>query len=81
MKTFRESPFKLEEFRILVENGEYQCAYNPTVSGRNPHYNPSDSNQTCSNTATHIETVTRRFAFFTSVIDVPLCDDHTGWFF
>jgi hypothetical protein len=35
----------------------------------------------CSNTATQVKTVTRRFAIFTEVVDVPVCDEHTDYHF
>lgn len=39
------------------------------------------ANQRCSNTATQVITITRTFALFTQVVDVPVCDEHTDFYY
>lgn len=77
--TWRERHSKLEEFRKLVEAGEFDCEHNPTMSSRNPLPNAGDKSRKCKSVATHVETVYRRFVMGTYVYDVPLCDEHSGW--
>lgn len=78
---WKEKPAKLEELKKRVELGEYNCAHNPTMSFRSPSTNPRDSSQNCKEIATHVETIRREFVMGTWVLDVPLCDNHSGWQF
>ena len=79
--TPRKRHERLSEFKKLVKLGEFECEHNPTCSMRNPNYNPSDPKAKCTNTATHVETIRRRFAMGTYIYEMPLCDDHKGWHF
>lgn len=78
---WKEKPAKLEELARRVELGEFECAHNPTMSSRSPSTNPRDPSRGCTNTATHVETIRRTFVMGTYILDVPLCEDHRGWFF
>jgi hypothetical protein len=78
---WKERPSKLEELRHRVQLGEFECAYNPTMSVRNPGTVPRDESRGCKNTATHVKTMTRTFVMGTWVLDVPLCNEHSSWYF
>lgn len=88
LKTYYDEGFKIAKtqrevnaLRKSVEAGEYRCHHNPTVSSRNPHYNPARKTAMCRKKARHLVTITRRFVMMTTEIDLPLCDDHKDWHF
>lgn len=65
MRHWKNTDSKINEFKQLVENGEFYCV----PCGKKDKQTK----------ATQVKTVYRRFAMFIEVVDVPVCDDHTDY--